>query len=99
VVTEAGTARTLTSEDAGSYIRCTNAAAVAITVPAGWGVVGDTVIIVQAGAGVVTLTGSGGLTINKPTSKEAKTAEQYAALSLVAVSSAVADLFGELGDA
>ena len=96
IVTESGATRTL-STDAGKYIICTNAAGCSLTAPAL--AAGDVVFIEQAlGAGEVTITGSG-VTLLKPASKDAATAEAGAVLALVYKTSSTATLIGHLGDA
>ena len=76
-VTEATTARTLTNADHGKTILCTNASAVAITVPTGL-VANFWCSIVQIGAGTVTF--SGAATLN--TAGSLSTSAQFASLSL-----------------
>lgn len=64
---QSGTAYTLVLADAGYYVRCSNAAAIALTVPANADVafpVGSVVTIEQGDAGVVTVAGDVGVTVN-----------------------------------
>lgn len=66
-VTEAGTTRTLALVDAQKYIRCTNAAAITITVPTNASVpfpIDTEVDLFMAGIGTVSVVASGGVTIN-----------------------------------
>lgn len=68
-ITDATTARTLGLTDAKSHIRCTNAAAVAVTVPpqasVAW--IADTEIeIERAGAGSLTIVAGAGVTLRSP---------------------------------
>ncbi len=69
VVTESTTARTLGLADAGVYLRCTNAAATAVTVSpqasVAWAAHAE-IHIRRAGAGNLTLTPGSGVTLNAP---------------------------------
>lgn len=64
---QTGTAYTTALADAGKDVRCTNAAAVTLTVPTNAAVafpVGTLIAFSQGGAGAVTATGASGVTIN-----------------------------------
>lgn len=99
IVTDATAARTLALADRGAYIRFTSASAVALTVPTNATVafgIGEVLNGIQAAAGQVSITGSGGVTINKPTDYNAKTRAQGAAFCLVKVATDTWDLVGDL---
>lgn len=68
-VTEATTARTLLLTDAKRHIRCTNASAVAVTVPpqvsVRW-VAGTEILVERAGAGSLTIVAGAGVTLRSP---------------------------------
>lgn len=69
---QAGTAYTLVLTDAGKDVRCTNAAAITLTVPLNADValpVGTLIAFSQGGAGVVTATPVAGVTINAKNGK------------------------------
>jgi hypothetical protein len=92
-VADSTTARTLSLTDVGKWIRCTNAAAVTVTVPAQADVAwpDDTeVYIEQAGAGVVTVAGDTGVTTNGALNS----AGQYTALGLKRVAEDVWSVIG-----
>lgn len=64
---QTGTSYTLVLTDAGKDVRCTNAAAVALTVPPNSSVafpVGTWLLFSQGGAGIVTATAGSGVTLN-----------------------------------
>lgn len=90
----AGTTDTLSASDNDRTIVYTSASAVAVTVPAGLGSAFECMIL-QDGAGQVTLTAGAGVTINNRNAFT-KTAAQYAAISLVA--RATADNYVLAGD-
>jgi hypothetical protein len=94
IITEAGTARTLSADDNGKVIYCTSGSAVTITCAAGLGV-GFSTTIIQGGAGKVTIA-AGGQTLDSY-SGLLSTMGEYAVISLI---SPVADEFiaaGNLG--
>lgn len=99
VVTDTTTSRTLSLADRGAYIRFTNAAAIALTVPANstaaFGI-GESLNGVQAAAGQITISGAGGVTINKPTDCNAKTRLSGSPWSLIKVATDAWDLIGDL---
>ena len=82
IVSETTTARTLSDSDNGKVIVCSNAGQVIITVPAGL-TSGFNCTITQAGAGTVTIAGSGA-SINGFNNKTA-TAGQYAVVNVIPV--------------
>ena len=66
---QTGTSYTLALTDAGKDVRCTNAAAVTLTVPPNSSVaftVGSVVLFSQGGAGAVTATAGSGVTLRSP---------------------------------
>lgn len=64
VRTVAGTTDTILAADHGNAVRYTNAGAIAVTVPAGLGA-GFTCLLLQLGAGVFTVAGSGATVANR----------------------------------
>lgn len=94
--TESTTARTLALTDAGKYVRCTNGSATTVTVPPNASVAfnaGDTIIVMQAGAGQVTLSPGAGVTLNHRSSLTTK--GQFSPLSLIYVGGDVWDVAGD----
>lgn len=91
--TQSGTSYTLQSTDNGKIVDCTSASAVTVTVPSGLGA-GFECGILQRGAGQVTTSPSGGVTVSNRQSFT-KTAGQYGLISLIAP---VADTFILTGD-
>ena len=94
VNTQSGTSYTLTATDNGKIISCTSGSAVTITVPAL--TTSFNCLIVQRGAGQVTLSPSGS-TINNRYSFT-KTAGLYAIMSLVSVASGVFISSGDMSN-
>lgn len=97
VQTETTTARTLSLADRNTYIRCTNAGAVTITVPTEAAVgfsVGDEVHFMQAGDGAVTAAGASGVTLGPGTALT--TAAKGKAFTLKKVATNTWDIFGGL---
>ncbi len=97
VKTETTTARTLSLADRNTYIRCTNAAAVTITVPTEAAVgfsVGDEVHFMQAGDGAITAAGDTGVTIGPGTALT--TSAKGKAFTLKKVATNTWDIFGGL---
>jgi len=94
----AGTSHTLAPSDLSRYLRFTNGGAVTLSVPTNAAVplpIGATFSFIQAGAGVVTVTPAGGVTVNSPSGKVA-TASQFAVATLVKVGANEWDLMGNL---
>lgn len=81
IITESGTARTLSAADNGKVIYCTSGSAVTITCAAGLGA-GFSCTIIQGGAGKVTVA-AGGQTLQSY-SGLLSTMGQYAVISLFA---------------
>jgi hypothetical protein len=90
---QTGTTYVLVAADAGRAVRCSNAAAIALTVPTGVFVVGDTILIRQVAAGQVTATGG---TLNIPSGATAKTRVQGSVLTLHCVATDTFDVSGDL---
>ncbi len=89
--------KTLALADAGKYLRCTDA--VTVTVPPQSSVAWEAnteIHFEQAAAGAVTFTAGAGVTINKPASLNAVTAEQYVAVTLKRVAADTWTLIGAL---
>ena len=97
VVTDATTARTLTTTDNHTYIRFTNAGAVTVTVPdeasQAFGI-GDEIHLRAVTDGTVTIADGAGVTINAPDSGGLVLAEAGATCTLKKVGSDEWDLFG-----
>jgi hypothetical protein len=92
--TQTGTTYTLQAGDVGEYVTLNNASAITLTVPASVFSAGDTVNLIQLGAGQVTVVGSG-VTINSEGGKT-KLKGQYAVATLLFTSASVAVLLGNL---
>lgn len=93
--TQTGTTYTLVVGDVGEYVTLNNAASITCTVPANVFTTGDTVNIVQLGAGQVTLAAGAGLTLNSQGSK-LKIAGQYGVATILFTSATVAIALGNL---
>jgi len=99
--TQSGTTYTLVIGDSSKYIRFTNGSAVTFTVPTNASVafpVGTLITGIQAGAGQVTFTPAGGVTINCPFAVK-KTLGQFSSWSLKKVATDEWDLSGHLAAA
>lgn len=91
---QTGTAYTAVAMDAGKMVRCSNAAAIALTLPTGSVfTAGDVVMVRQVGAGQVTASGG---TLNIPTGVTAKTRVQGSVMSLHYVGVDTWDVSGDL---
>ena len=95
LVTESGTARTLSSSDNCKVIYCTSNSAVTITTATGLGA-GFNCTIIQAGTGKVTLAQGASTTLSSYSSL-LSTAGQYAVISVVSPSADVFVAAGNLG--
>lgn len=84
VNTQTGTSYTLLSSDNGVVIQFTNSSAVTVTIPSGLGA-NFYCTIIQWGGGQVTVNAGSGVTRNSQ-SGQYKTAAQYAAVDLFALS-------------
>jgi hypothetical protein len=86
-------------DDAGGWIRTSAATAVAVTIPSNATVafpVRTLLTFQQGGAGQITFTAAGGVTIEKPASFNAKSAEEEAVVQLYQRAANVWVLFGYL---
>ena len=95
----AGTTDTLVLDDTNGTVRCTNAAAVTVTVPPNADVafpIGSFVEIIQDGTGVVTVSPGSGVTIDSRGSLTGS-AGQYAVLGIRKVATNRWILTGDLG--
>ena len=95
---QTGTTYTLTLTDAGKLVTLSNASAIALTVPANSTVgfvVGTSIDLAQLGAGKVTVSGAGGVTVNAASSTKAFRA-QYSAATLVKLATDSWLLVGDL---
>jgi hypothetical protein len=84
---QTGTTYTNVITDAGKFITCSNASAIAFTLATSASVahaVGDTFAVMMIGAGVVTITGDTGVTING-VSAGACAMTQYQCITLVKI--------------
>jgi hypothetical protein len=93
--TQTGTAYTLVAGDVGEYVTLNNASPITLTVPNNVFAAGDTVNIVQLGAGQVTIAAGAGITLNSQGAK-LKLTGQYAAATVLFTSTSVAIVFGNL---
>lgn len=95
---QTGTAYTVVASDELKLIRCTNAAAITVTVPPESTTslpIGFITHIYQAGAGQVTISPGSGVTIRHPTTL--KTRVQYASLSLIKIATNEFQVVGDAG--
>ena len=91
---QTGTTYTVVAGDVGKLVTLTNAAAIALTVPAGLGLTsGQRIDLAQLGAGQVTVSGSGATVNSTPT---AKLRTQYSAATLICTATNVYLLVGDL---
>lgn len=100
VVDNAGTSITLALTDAGKYLRTTSGSAVAITVPPQSSVAwtADTELrIQQGGAGAVTISAGGGVTVNRLSTATNVIVAQYGVVTLKRTASDIWTLYGQLG--
>jgi hypothetical protein len=97
--TQSGTSYTLVLSDGqGTLVRCTSGSAVTVTVPLNATVafpVGTVIEVRQAGAGQVTISPTGGVTLNSEGTMR-KTAAQHRSVSLIKVATDTWDLDGAL---
>lgn len=95
ITTEATTARTLVLGDADTYIRCTSGSATSVTVPPNSSVafvIGTTVLVRQAGAGLLTLVAGGGVTLS---GSSLISSGQHSTLSITKVATDTWDVAGK----
>lgn len=93
ISTQSGTTYTAVLADAYTTIHCTNAGAVTLTVPANIFTAGQFFAVRQIGAGQVTLTGGGGMTLRLP--RGGKTGVQYSTLTVDYISATEAIVSGD----
>lgn len=93
--TQTGTTYTLVAGDVGDYVTLSNASPITCTVPANVFVAGDTVNLVQLGAGQVTIAAGAGMTLNSEGSK-LKLKGQYAVATILFTSATAAVVLGNL---
>ena len=92
-------ARTLGLADINAHLVFSSTSAVTVTVPLNASVafpIGSTIDLEQTGAGVVSVAGEAGVTVNKPAGRTAATLGQYAVIRLRKVALNTWTLFGEL---
>lgn len=94
VITEASTARSLSSSDANQFIACTNAGTVTIT--ADQLTQGDVVYVRQQGAGQVTIAAGSGVTITPSGGLGSSTRVQNSVIALIYQSATEVVLIGDL---
>lgn len=92
--TIAGTSYTLVEEDRSKILVFTNSSPVGLTVPLGLSALFD-VMIVQSGAGQITVTPASGVTVNAALSAN-KTAYRYAVATLIPIGTNEFILSGEV---
>ena len=92
---QTGTTYTLAATDNGKVITLDNGSAITVTIPAGL-VDGFNCLLVQKGAGKVTVTKAGGGSLNNRSS-QTKTAGQHAIVTIVHIGSEVYILSGDTG--
>ena len=92
---QTGTTYTLAATDNGKVVTLDNGSAITVTIPAGL-VAGFNCLLVQKGAGKVTVTKAGGGSLNNR-STQTKTAGQHAIVTIVHIGSEVYILSGDTG--
>jgi len=92
---QTGTTYTLVASDNGKVVTLNNGSAIALTINSGLGD-GFNCLIVQKGAGQVTISAGGGVTIVNRSS-ETKTAGQYAIVSIINIGSEAYVISGDTG--
>ncbi len=98
VDTQTGTTYTLVLGDAGKMVTLNNASSIALTVPTNASVAyatGTNILLVQLGAGQVTVAGAGGVTVNSR-GAALKIAGQYGAATLIKTASDTWILTGDV---
>ena len=93
--TQTGTTYTLVAGDVGEYVTLNNASGITLTVPASVFSAGDTVNLVQLGAGQVTISAGAGMTLNSEGAK-LKLKGQYAVATILFTSASAAVVLGNL---
>ena len=92
---QTGTTYTLAASDNGKVVTLNNGSAITVTIPTGL-VGGFNCLLVQKGAGQVTIAGAGGVTLSNR-STQTKTAGQHAIVTLVHIGGEVYILSGDTG--
>jgi len=92
---QTGTSYTLTAADNGKVVTLNNGSAITLTIPSGL-VAGFNCLLVQKGAGQVTIGAGGGVTLSNRSS-QVKTAGQHAIVTLVHIGGEVYILSGDTG--
>ena len=92
---QTGTTYTLAASDNGKVVTLDNGSAITVTIPAGL-VAGFNCLLVQKGAGKVTVTKAGGGSLNNRSS-QTKTAGQHAIVTIVHIGGEVYILSGDTG--
>ena len=92
---QTGTTYTLASTDNGKVVTLNNGSAITVTIPTGLGD-GFNCLLVQKGAGQVTISAANGVTVANRSS-ETKTAGQYATVSVINIGSEAYILSGDTG--
>jgi hypothetical protein len=93
--TQTGTTYTLVAGDVGEYVTLNNASPITLTVPNSVFTAGDTVNLVQLGAGQVTIAAGSGVTLNSEGSK-LKIKGQYGVATILFTSASTAVVLGNL---
>jgi hypothetical protein len=93
--TQTGTTYTLVAGDVGEYVTLNNASPITLTVPDAVFSAGDTVNLVQLGAGQVTIAAGSGVTLNSEGSK-LKIKGQYGVATILFTSASTAVVLGNL---
>ena len=93
-----GTTYTISGDDDGKYLRATNAAGLAVTIPSDTAAIPVNAVYRFIQAGDATVTFAGTATINRRASRDAETAEKFAIVKLKKIAASVWDLTGELAE-
>lgn len=97
---QTGTTYQFVLTDAEKIVTCTNAAAVAVTIPTNASVAfptNTTITVLQGGAGVVTITGDTGVTVNGVSAGGAAINAQYSGVTLLKTATDTWIMFGDHG--
>lgn len=100
LLSQSGPAYTFGLQDTVGVVPFTRATAVAATVPPSSSVnfpLGSVITVLQQGAGTVTITAGGGVTINRVSGAALTTGGQYTACQIIKTATDVWTLFGALG--
>lgn len=94
---QVGTTYTFALTDNGALVRCSNASAITVTVPLNSTIalpIGSQILVSQAGAGRVTLSPAGGVTLNNSLSLSSRA--QYSILALIKTGTDTWVVFGDM---